>query len=87
MSRQIGPLKPLNAGGGRNTAQGECVCVFMCLCACACVIPSGNPPWAHRQGGDQACLRVCVWGISGDIGSYGFSDLDAMKWLCGSFKV
>lgn len=57
MSRQIGPLKPLNAGGGRNTAQGECVYVPR-VCVCVCVIPSGNPPWTPQQGGDQVCARV-----------------------------
>ena len=50
MSLQIGPLKPLNAGGARNTAYGG-----VCLCAvpvCACAIPSGDPPWT----------QVCVCG-------------------------
>lgn len=35
VSRQIGPLKPLNAGGGRNTAaRGVCLCV---VCVRVCV--------------------------------------------------
>lgn len=86
MSRQIGPLKPLNAGGGWNTAQGECVCVFMCLCVCVfvwfcvCVHVSFPVEIHPKHIGKEVIGRVlaCV---------LGFSDLDAMKWLCGSFKV
>lgn len=36
VSRQIGPVKPLKAGGGgRNTPRGVCVCekrAFVCMC-------------------------------------------------------
>lgn len=55
VSRQIGPLKPLKANGGRNTAQGVCVCA-PCVCLSACVIPSGNPPWTQQRGGEQVCM-------------------------------
>lgn len=46
------------------------------------MIPSGNPHWTQRQGGDQ--VRVCgsLGGgliLSEDRDSYGFSDLDVMK--------
>lgn len=94
MSRQIGPLKPLNAGGGRNTALGECVYVpSVCVCVHVSFPVEIHP--GHSSKGVIRCVFVCVrssgcgWGInpSGDRDSYGFTDLDAMKWFCGSFRV
>lgn len=51
VSRRIGPLKPLNAGGGRkNSARGVRLCaVRVRLCVAACVIPSGSPPRTPQQ--------------------------------------
>lgn len=63
MSRQIGPAKPLNAGGGRNTAQEGCVCVkSACIRARVPFPPVEIYPEHGIKGGDRGCARVGGFG-------------------------
>lgn len=58
VSRQIGHVKPLKAGGGgRNTPRGVCVCVHVSFAKETCLGHSS------KGGVDQVCTRAYVGGL------------------------